>query len=287
MARVKSRSDTRSGPDAEPAPGPAPETAPEPTTPSGSLVLTKGLRVLNHVAYCGGAVGVRDIARGTQLPVSVVHRLLMTLVAHRYLEQDSDTGKYRIGAQAFEVGRVYLKSANIENCAPPVLRQVVETQKLNAFLGVMRDLSVVYLLALQDFGPYNIRVAPGSQVPLTTTAMGRVLLADLPDSEIEAKLTQYAAQRFSVPEPSSHAGMLEQLNVIRRQGYAVSQDEAFHGVVSVGAPIVDFSGRVVAAISVGRPMHLDGAPTVEEMIACVKQAAARISTCLGARGPSR
>ena len=249
---------------------------------AGSLVLTKGLRVLNHVAYCGGTVGVRELARETQLPVAVVHRLVTSLVAYRYLEQDPDTGKYRIGAQAFEVGRVYLKSAKIENCAPPILRKVVETQNLNAFLGVMRDLSVVYLLALQDFGPYNIRVAPGSQVPLTTTAMGRVLLADLSDSEIELKLTQYAAQRFSAPGAPSPGELMQQLHTIRRQGYAVSQDEAFHGVISVGAPVTDFSGRVVAAISVGRPMHLDGSPTVEEMIVCVKQAAARISSCLGA-----
>jgi len=261
----------------------APKAAAHTGASSGSLVLAKALRVLNHVASCGGEVGVRDLARETRLPVTVVHRLVSSLLEYRYLEQNTETGKYRIGVQAFEVGRVYLKSAKIETCAPPVLRKVVEKQGLNAFLGVMRDLSVVYLLALQDFGPYNIRVAPGSQVPLTTTAMGKVLLADLSDGEIEIKLAQYAAQRFSAPEPPSLGEMLAQLHIIRRQGYAVSQDEAFHGVVSVGAPVTDFSGRVVAAISIGRPVHLKAATSVEKMIACAQKAAAQISTCLGAQ----
>jgi DNA-binding IclR family transcriptional regulator len=261
------------------------ENAAESAPASGSLVLAKGLRVLSHIAYRGGDVGLRELARETKLPIAVTHRLVTALVAQRYLEQDAETGKYRVGVQAFEVGRVYLKSARIENCAPPVLRRVVEKEHLNAFLGVMRDQSVVYLLALQDFGPFNIRVAPGSEVPLTTTAMGRVLLSDLSDSQIEDKLARYAAQRFSAPESPSRDDLMAQLATIRRQGYAVSQDEAFHGVVSVGAPVVDYSGRVVAAISIGRPIHLEKGPSLDRMIRCAKQAAAEISACLGAQRP--
>ena len=249
---------------------------------SGSLVLTKGLRVLTQIAHSGGEIGIRELARETKLPTSVVHRLVSSLLELRYVEQNAETGKYRVGVQAFEVGRSYLKSARIEVCAPPVMRKLVNAHQLNAFLGVMRDQSVVYLIALQDFGPYNIRVAPGSQVPLTTTAMGRVLLADLSDEQIGFKLAQYAAQKFSAPELPSHDDMMKHLAQIRRQGYDISQDESFHGVVSVGAPIHDFSGRVVAALSVGRPMHLETSPSVDDMIACAREAAAEISAGLGA-----
>ncbi|KAK54177.1 IclR family transcriptional regulator [Bordetella bronchiseptica] len=249
----------------------------------GSQVMTKGLRVLSHVAHCGGEIGVRELARDVGLPVAVVHRLVSSLSELNYLEKNPESGKYRIGYEAFEVGRTYLRSARIETCAPPVLRNVVDAHRLNAFLGVMRDLSVIYLITIQDYGHYDIRIAPGSEVPLATTAMGKVLLADLADDEILEKLGQYAEKRFSAFDISKRDTVIEEIVQIRQQGYAVSEDGSFRGTVSVAAPVYNFTGRVIAAVSVGRPTQISSGPTVESMIECAVEAAGRISACLGAQ----
>jgi len=249
----------------------------------GSQVMTKGLRVLSHVAHCGGEIGVRELARDVGLPVAVVHRLVSSLSELNYLEKNPESGKYRIGYEAFEVGRTYLRSARIETCAPPVLRNVVDAHRLNAFLGVMRDLSVIYLITIQDYGHYDIRIAPGSEVPLATTAMGKVLLADLADDEILEKLGQYAEKRFSAFDISRRDTVIEEIVQIRQQGYAVSEDGSFRGTVSVAAPVYNFTGRVIAAVSVGRPTQISSGPTVESMIECAVEAAGRISACLGAQ----
>lgn len=249
---------------------------------ANSQVFSKGLKLLTYVARAGGEVGVREMARDMGMAVSVVHRLVSSLAEQEYLEKNPETGKYRVGYQAFEVGRTYLRSAKLEVCAPNVLRSVVQSYGVNAFLGVMRGSSVIYLIAMQDFGPYNIRVAPGSEVPLATTAMGKVLLADLRLEEAAAKLNEYAAQKFSAIEDARTDDVLHQLATIRRLGYAVSEDESFHGVISVGAPVTDFSGRVVAAISVGQPMRLQNELGKEKLIECAVSAAAEISRCLGA-----
>ncbi len=258
------------------------ESAPADAT-SGSQVLTKGVRVLTQIAHAGGEVGVRELARDTGMPVTVVHRLVRSLVEQNYLEKNQETGKYRIGFQAFEVGRTYLRSARIETCAPPVLRNIVEAHNLNAFLGVMRDLSVVYLIAIQEYGHYDIRIAPGSEVPLATTAMGNVLLADLSDDEIMHKLAQYSEKRFSAFELSARDDIMAEIYRIRKQGYAVSEDGSFRGTISVAAPVYNFTGRVIAAISVGRPTRVQHGLEVEAMVESVMRAAESISSCLGAR----
>lgn len=250
---------------------------------SGSQVMTKGLRLLSHIAHCGGEVGVRDLARETGLALAVVHRLLSSMTELNYLDKNPETGKYRIGYEAFEVGRTYLRSARIETCAPPVLRNLVDAHRLNAFLGVVRDLSVVYLITIQDYGHYDIRIAPGSEVPLATTAMGKVLLADLPDDEIYEKLGRYAEKRFSAFDISKRESLVEEIIAIRQQGYAISEDGSFRGTVSVAAPIYNFTGRVIAAVSAGRPTQVNNAPSVEEMAQLTVEAANRISVCLGAQ----
>ena len=249
---------------------------------AGSQVLTRGLRVLTQIARMG-EVGVRELARELELPVTVVHRLVTSLAHQKYIEKSPESGKYKIGLQAFEVGRTYLRSARIEICAPPVLRKLVDSEKINAFLTVMRNLSAVYLIAIQDFGHYDIRIAPGSEVPLATTAMGKVLLADLTDSEILQKLTEYSEQRFSSFDIGHVDKIMQEINEIRQNGFCISEGGSFRGTVSIAAPVYNFTGRAIAAISLGRPTQLENTISIEDMVAYAIEAAKDISTCLGYR----
>lgn len=249
---------------------------------SGSQVLSRGLRVLTQVARMGES-GVRELARETGMSVTVVHRLVSSLAHQHYLEKNPESGKYRIGLQAFEVGRTYLRSARIETCAPPVLRNLVDSKKLNAFLAVMRDLSAVYLIAIQDFGHYDIRIAPGSEVPLATTAMGKALLADLEDDEIIAKLSEYAEKRFSAFDMSHAHDFMAEINEIRNNGFAISEGGSFRGTTSVAAPVYNYTGRVIAAISIGRPTHIENHVSTDDMRDYAIEAAEQISACLGYR----
>lgn len=249
---------------------------------STSQLLSKGLRVLSHVAQNGGEIGVRDLAREMKMSTTVMHRLISTLAEQKFLERNPENSKYRIGAQAFEVGKAFLRSAKIEICAPPVLRQIVQQSDLNAFLGVMRGSSVVYLIAMQDNGPLAIRVAPGAEAPLHATAMGKVLLAELPDEEIKQKLALYFDTKFSASLMREPGSLIEEIEVVRRRGYAISDDEAFRGIVSVGTPIRDFSQKVVAAISVSKPKALLKERELDHIIATALDASDRISRNLGA-----
>lgn len=258
-----------------------PEEPPKSRT-SSSLLLTKGLRLLRHVAGTGEC-GVRDLARQTGLSATVVHRLVTSLTDEGFLDRNERNGRYRVGAQAFEVGRAFLKSARIETCAPPVMEEIVERGEFNAFLGVMRGSMVVYLSAMQDNGPITVRMMPGSEAPLHATAMGKVLLAELPDEDILQKVDFYRRSRVDLVSAVNTAELLQEINIVRQTGFAYSESEAFKGIASVGVPVRDFSRRVVAAMSLALPIAALTDASRSKLVATAQQAGASASYCLGDR----
>lgn len=224
------------------------ETKKKVSRTSSSLLLTKGLRLLQHVAR-QGECGVREIARDMGLSTTVAHRLVTSLYEEGFLERSDPGGRYRVGMQAFEVGRAFLRSARIENCAPPIMRGIVDQGEFNAFLGVMRGAHVVYLSAMQDNGPINNLMIPGSEAPLHSTAMGKILLAELPDEEILQRVYFYQKSKVGADQAIDTARLLQEINAARNGGYSVADDEAFRGVISVGVPVRDFTRKVIAALS--------------------------------------
>lgn len=249
---------------------------------SSSLLLTKGLRLLRHVAQ-QGECGVRELARQTGLSSTVVHRLVTSLLDEGFLERNEQNGRYRVGAQAFEVGRAFLKSARLETCAPPVMQEIVDRGEFNAFLGVMRGSMVVYLSAMQDNGPITIRMVAGSEAPLHTTSMGKVLLAELPDEEILQKVEFYRRSRAEVAAAVDTTALLAEINDVRRTGFACSEGEAFQGIIAIGVPIRDFSRRVVAALSLAMPSSSLNDKIRSRLISTAKDAGVRVSHALGDR----
>lgn len=257
-------------------------TASEKSPTSSSLLLTKGLRLLQHVADQGES-GVREIARQMGFSPTVAHRLVTSLTAEGFLERNDENGRYRVGAQAFAVGRAFLKTARIENVAPPIMREVVEEGEFNAFLSVMRGSHVVYISAMQDNGPINVRMSPGSEAPLHSTSMGKVLLAELPDEEILLRISFYQANKLGAEESIDTKRLLQEINVTRHSGYAVSDDEAFRGVVAVGVPIRDFSRKVIAGLSLSMPRAQRTDAKFSRLVQKAIEAGSRISYQLGDR----
>lgn len=254
----------------------------EPTPKSaGSQLLAKGLQLLRHIARRGGGdAGVRDLARELGWTTTSTHRLLVTLLNEGFLEQHPVSLKYRIGYDAFHVGAAYLRSSGIDTVAPPVLRSLVDEHGLNAFLGVMREHELVYLLAMQCQNSVALRVAPGSTAPLHKTAMGKVILADQPD-EIVLDRLKLSVESDTGRSPVSTKDFLTQLATARKNGFATVNEEFLPGLFSVGAPVRDFSGRVVAAISVSRSKQGLASKEIQAIAGVVTEAANRLSRGLG------
>ncbi len=243
--------------------------------------LARGLTILEAFSRETPELGVREIARLSGIGRSIAHRLVQTLAARGFLEQNPETLRYRIGARAFEVGHQYATTSGVEDAALPILRGLTKDHELNAYLGVLRGDHVVYLVALQSRGPIVIRATPGSRTHLHSTALGKVLLGAEPEARARALLTAVPLPRLTRATVVDVDAVVAELREVRRLGYAVSNEENIAGVLAVGAPVRDRSGRVIAAVSGACPRYLTPDDRLGSIADVVVAAAARISRNLG------
>jgi DNA-binding IclR family transcriptional regulator len=261
------------------APRPRPRRAAR--RPARSQSLERGLDVLESIAAEGGEVGVRELARRCGLSPTIVQRLVSSLASRGYIEKNGETQRYRLGHRALALGASGEGAFDYLVAARRELEQLSHEHGLNGFVSVLREGRAIYMLAVQADGPIAIRVSAGSEMPLHSTCAGKVLLAALPDSEARRilgprKLT--AITPHTITDPATVIGSLAK---VRRQGFALVNEENIPGVLSVGAPIRDRTGAVVAALSVAFPKYLDSATTLATVTPLVTSAAQRISRLLG------
>jgi DNA-binding IclR family transcriptional regulator len=227
--------------------------------------------------------GVREIARRLDLAVSIVQRLLNTLAARGFVEQASGTRRYRLGVRARSLGQGVDWHRRMLNAAESELKALAGEHRLNGFLGVLRRDRAAYLLAVQSSGPITVRVAPGSEAHLHSTAMGKILAAQLSDAAVRQLLAPSGKQLAAVtPRTLTRmTDLLKDLRLVRERGTAVADEENIIGIYSIGAPIRDASGAVVAALSVAFPKRFGPGASVAAVRELLIAAAARVSAAMG------
>lgn len=253
---------------------------------SGSQSTARALSVLDRLAEVSHELGVREIARQLALAPSIVQRLLHTLAERGYVERAADGQKYRIGYRAFQVGRRYLAHGDLHAASLPELRAMAERDRVNAYLGVLRDGTVVYLESVQSSGPIAIVSHPGSSAYLHSTAFGKVLLAERSDEDIAALLGPEPFVRLTKKTRTTLAAVMKDIREVRRTGCAFSDEENIENVFAAGAVIRDASGEAIGALSGALPRHELNAAGIQKLADIVRGAADRISRRLGAAPPT-
>jgi DNA-binding IclR family transcriptional regulator len=229
-------------------------------------------------------MGVRAIARRLKLSPTIVQRLINSLAARGYIEKAGDSGNYRLGHRSLALGASGEHDFDYIVTARAELERLRE-RRVNGFVSVLRNGRAIYLLAIQADGPITIRVTPGSEMPLHSTAAGKVLLAALPDAEVRKLLGPRKMAAITPHTITDPATLVASLARVRSLGYATVIEENIPGVLSVGAPIRDRTGGVVAALSVAFPKYLDSGLTVATVTPMVVGAAQRTSKMLGWPAP--
>ncbi len=268
---------------------PRPATAPgrgDAKRPSGSQSLERGLDILETIEAEGADVGVREIARRLRLSPTIVQRLISSLASRGYIEKNAENARYRLGYRAMALGANGEHSADYAVAARRELERLAHDHRLNGFVSVLRGGRAVYLLAVQAEGPVGIRVSPGSEMPLHSTSAGKVLLASLDDGEARKLVGGRKLAAITPHTITDPAALIASLAKVRRQGFAIVAEENIPGVLSVGAPIRDRSGGVLAALSVAFPKYLDAGLTLQSVTPLVTDAAQRISRMVGGRSAS-
>lgn len=225
------------------------------------------VRVLKAFSSRRRDYGVTELARTLGLTTSTVHRLLRTLQAENLVEQDPETGRYRLGLAVYDL--VAASSAGYdlsEAVLPPmtVLRsRVGETVQL----AVLDGREVVYVERLQSMHSLRMFLDVGRRNWAHSTSTGKVLLAHLDPLVLDRTLAGWELPVITVHTVTDHDVLRRQLSQIRHQGWAHNVDESEVGATSIGAPVRDVTGHVVAALSVVGP-----SPRMEHDLAAIRQA---------------
>ena len=187
---------------------------------SGSQSLERGLDILEAIEAENGDIGVRELARRLELSPTIVQRLITSLAMRGYIEKNTETSRYRLGHRSMILGASGERGVDYAVTARRELDRLAHEHQLNGFISVLRGGRAIYLLAVQADGPVAIRVSLGSEMPLHSTAAGKVLLASLDDADARKLLGHRKLAAITPHTITDPAVLLASLAKVRRQGYA-------------------------------------------------------------------
>lgn len=245
--------------------------------------LGKAVKVLDQFTKGESELTVSEIARRTDLPKSVVHRILATLFDLGYMAYGSTEGTYRLGVKSLELGLSYLRHSAIERVAQTHMQHLINRlPDMTSHVAIFNGHEVIYQRTV--VGPeayYHTRTTLGRRQQAYCNSLGKVLLAYLSPTELETYLTTVELRPFTSNTITTPAALRQELERIRHQEWALDNQENYADRRCVGAPIREHSGRVVAAISLaGVPACYDKY-SLDTLVAAVKETAQAISHDLG------
>jgi IclR family acetate operon transcriptional repressor len=220
---------------------------------SGVQSVDRALDVLEALAEAGGEAGVSALAARTGLPYGTIHRLLRTLLERGYVRQESDR-RYALGGALVRLGGVAERMVGV--WAQPHLSRMVELSGETANLAVLEGDFIVYVAQVPSPRRLRMFAEVGRRVPPHSTAVGKVLLADRPASEVAALVERTGMPRRTPNTIADLPALLAQLDEVRARGYALDLGEEELGVHCLAVPVRDGAregARVVAAMSVSGP----------------------------------
>jgi IclR family transcriptional regulator, KDG regulon repressor len=225
-------------------------------------------------------MGISELATRLGLAKSTVHRLATTLVEYDILEQNRETGRYRLGLALFELGALVRRKMDVASQSSQQMHSLVEMTGETVQLGVLDHQSVLYLRIFESRQAVRMASSVGSRVPAHCTGVGKVLLAHQP-REVVRQIIDHGLKRYTANTITSPEALLEELASVRAKGYAIDDEEIEVGLRCIAAPIRDHTGQVTAAISVAAPVQRMSKKNVQATVPTVVAAAEAISRRLG------
>lgn len=240
----------------------------------------RALGILENVDSGARGTGITELSQRVGMKKSTVHRLCATLEHRGYLLRDPDTGRYRLSLRLFQIGSAALSRLDLPARAMPALEALGAAVQETAHLAVLEGDDVVFIGKVESPRPLRLHSQVGRRAPAHCTALGKVLLAYTTASRrtriLRGPIARYTPQTITAPEALARA-----LEEVRRRGYALDDQEFEEGIRCVAAPVRDYTGNVIAALSVSAPAVQLPRSRVAAMAEAVIAAAQQVSNSLG------
>ncbi len=238
--------------------------------------LERGLAVLRAFGEPGASLTISEVAERTALSRATARRILLTLHELGYVE--SDKREFSLTASILDLAKPFITSGDPWQFAKSYLQSLTDRLGESASIAVLDGTEILYVARSPTRRLMTLAVTVGSRLPAHATSKGRVLLAFLPEAELEAYFGRTAIARYTDKTVVDEQQLRGILTDVRRQGWSIVDQQLEEGLCSVAAPVTDASGRVGAALSVcAHAGRVDPATLRGEFLPLVLETARRVS----------
>jgi len=245
--------------------------------------LVKAISVVTSFTPDDMELSMSDISRKTRLPMTTVYRIVATLTQGGLLERIMKSNKYRIGPEFYILGSLYLRGTDILSAAEPV------TKTLNDLTGEAVAVSILnqgnVILVLKEESKHDFRVAThaGSILVAYASAMGKVLLSELTEAEVDSILPNEELKPMTKNTVATKSELKRELEQLRKTGLSLDMEGNYEGLIGIASVVRDSNGRAVAAMSIGLPTFRVDQAITDRVSTLVKMGTQLISYRLGYR----
>jgi len=211
--------------------------------------LDRAFDILELLAHERDGMMLSDVARRLDLHKSTVHRLLNSLKDRGYIEQHPESGRYRLGLGFIALSSQYLNSLELKTEAEPYLRRLSERLGETVFLATLQDDEVVYLDKVERFDGLRRYSIIGRRAPVHSTSLGKAMVMHRDMEDLRSLFARRPLVAVTARTTIEADVLLRELGESRTRGWSKDVEENNDGVSCVGAPIRDYRGAVIAAVS--------------------------------------
>ena len=244
----------------------------------------RALSILEVLSDYNEGLGVTEISDRIGLHKSTVHRLLGTLIYKGYVTQDSESNKYKITLKLFELGNKKVEDMDILTVSKPYTKELMEKVNEVVHFVIREGNNIVYIDKVEADNTIRMASTIGRRSPLYCTAVGKAILAQLSDKEVEKIWNSSKIEKLTEFTITDLKEMKEELEKVRQKGYAIDNEENELGVRCAGAPVFNRFGKVEGAISISGPTIRITEDKAEKFAKEVVKYAGLISKELGYKG---
>jgi IclR family pca regulon transcriptional regulator len=238
--------------------------------------LARGLSVIHAFDRDHPQQTLSEVAARTGLSPATARRCLWTLERLGYV---ASSGRFfMLRPKVVSLGSAFLESGRIEEIIQPILRDIVAESGDSASLGVLEDNDVLYVANFSARRFVRLTAGVGSRFPAYAVSMGRILLAALPEQQLDRYLATTELARLTPLTITDRKKLRKLIDKARRDGYIIVRDELEEGLAAVAVPVRLKSGRTVAALNCSSlTRRLDNDETLQERVELLQRAACRVA----------
>jgi len=216
-----------------------------------SPAVVRTLDILEAISGRHSGVTNAFLARRLGIPKSSASSILRVLQGRGYLCRYTENGRYKLGLNLLTLGRKVLETSDIRDLALPIMRVLVDQLDLTCHLAILGHHDAVHFekIVAQRYFRQDKSRSVGERVPLHSSSVGKAMLANRPKPELDEFLPFLDLHKFGPRTITTLPRLLAKLDEVRKQGYAVDDEESRPGVRGVAAAVRNFLGRPVAAIA--------------------------------------